>query len=133
MTLISMVLLVALGAYLFKRRAPRADEGEETSPPREEASLLKQIKGFLSFKIVEDNGDGADQPRSSSNHPTRAPGSSPADRIYDTPPATLKPKDGYGIELDSRLTEDERVEEIVGLQELWDSSSHDPEKEEKSS
>jgi len=125
MSLILMGALVLFGSYMLKRR------GAEEKPADREG-LLKRIRSFLrEFKVIEDGREATERPAKPS---TRAPSQSNSmDKIYDPPLQLLGAKDGYGIELNSGLTEDERVEEIVGLQELWDKSKHDTEKEEKGS
>jgi hypothetical protein len=122
MSLILMGALVLFGSAMLKRR------GEE---PTERVGLLKRLRSFLSFRVIE---DGKEPPVRAPRPKDRAPGESNAmDKIYDTPPPRPGVGNSYGIELNSDLSEDQRAEEIIGLQELWDSSKHDAEKEEKGS
>jgi len=111
-----MGALVFLGSFLLKRR------GQEE--PIERGSFREKLRSALKFRfqIIE---DGREPRELRPGRPTSKPrGDSAAAEGYNPPLQLLRESDGYGIELNGNLSEDERVEEIVGLQELWDSTGH---------
>jgi len=129
MSLILIAVVMLVGAQMLRRR------GAEPSEPGGFGRLLKSILGFR-LRVIEDGKEPAPKvpktPKPGKDAPA-VPASSSMDKIYDPPLALLEGQEGYGIELNSNLTETERVDEIMGLQELWDKSEHDTEKEEKGS
>ena len=99
MTLLFMLSLVGIGAYFLWRRGRGIDQ----------PTVWQDIKGVFSFK------------RSGDPRPNLEEGFEPRQKRGPVP---SKSQDGRDREFDHNLSDIDRLDEIVNLNDLWNQSSH---------
>jgi len=122
MGVVFLFLLIGLGVYLMYRRG---------RGPGEQPTFWQDLRVFFRyiFRGRTPSMDRADQrPGTLSNPPSPVGGlPQPARPLYWD-------RDGHNLEADHSLTDDDRAEEILNLDELWHKSDgvnheHEPRKD----
>lgn len=97
MTLLFMLALAGIGYYLLLRRSRGADQ----------PTIREDLKSLFSFKRSSQSRSNLEE----GFEPPQKPG-----------PAPSKLQDNRDLEVDHDLTDADRLDEIMGLNDLWNQS-----------